>query len=121
MFSQIGGFGDEHPFGCRLSTMFKADNDITVYGSSKTTSYDTDNTPNLIVILNQVTIIQEHDDIHLLSIDLPTHETMNSEHEESKIIYELAGWVCFKLLATVEGCKIFMSFLSSNNSVHHQV
>ena len=72
-------------------------------------------TLNLIDVLNQLTIIHENDDIYLLSIDLPTLETMNLEHEEGKIIYDYAGWVGFKLEATVKGCKICMLFLSTNN------
>ena len=110
LFSQIRGFDDEHLSGIHFRLYLQQIMISQFMEVLKTTSYDTNNTPNLIDVLNQVTIIHEHDDIHFLSIDLPTFKTMNSEHEKGEIIYDLAGWVGFKLKATIEGYKMCMSF-----------
>jgi hypothetical protein len=114
LFSQIRGFGDDHPSTLHFRQCLKLITLSQFMDVPKKTSYEVDDTPNLIEFIKSRPQKQLEDKYS----DLPALQSFDGilpNIIEEKSLYNLAGWVSFKVLRKVDACQPCVSILRTDD------
>ena len=112
LFAQVRGCGDDHPSAVHFRNCLKILTMSQFMEVPKSSSYDVDDCPNLIDCLKQVANITTDDD-EIPRENLPILDATKIGPEEEKFLFDLAGWVGFKLKTSIEDCSDCKPLLSS--------
>jgi hypothetical protein len=115
LFAQVRGYGDDHPSAIHFRHSLKLITMSQFMEVPKTSSYDTDDCPNLIDCLKQISTVPTEVDIEFPCNNLSSIDTVNPGpgSEEEKSLYDLAGWVGKKLKKEIDDCNNCLPLVSS--------